>query len=127
MHALFDGEGGLDLIVQDNGYLYVVIAIYGAVGDHDPMIGGHATLTGDKTKGALREVDVHASVNFLCLTGFDGDLFNNVEVICSRFLGGYCGDSYFVMDEEYSGIFEVIGYVAIVWFLVSVLEKEISI
>ena len=93
MHAFFDGEGSLTLIVQDDGYFYGVIAIYGAGGDHDPMFGGHATLTGDKTKGAWREVYVHAGVNFLCLTGFDGDMLNTVGVICSRVFGGSCGDS----------------------------------
>ena len=54
MHALFDGEGDIALIVQDDGYLSGVIAIYGAGGDHDPMVGGHATPTGYKTKGSLR-------------------------------------------------------------------------
>ena len=78
--------------MQANGYLYGVIAIYGSSGEHDPMVGGHATLTGDKTKGYLREVEVHAGVNFICLTGFDGDLLNTVEVICSRLLGGSCVD-----------------------------------
>ena len=85
--------------MQDDGYFYGVIAIYGAGGDHDPMFGGHATLTGDKTKGAWREVYVHADVNFLCLTGFDGDMLNTVGVIRSRVLVGSCGDSCFVMDE----------------------------
>ena len=93
MHAFFDGEGSLALIVQDGGDFYGVIAIYGAGGDHDPMFGGHATLTGDKIKGAWREVCVNAGVNFICLTGFDGDMLNTVGVICSRVLGGSCGDS----------------------------------
>ena len=46
-HALFDGEGGLDLIVQDNRDLFGVVAIYGAGGYHDPMFNGHATPTID--------------------------------------------------------------------------------
>ena len=108
MHAFFDGEGGLALIVQDDGDLSIVITIYGVGGDHDPMVGGHATPTGDETKGALREVDVHSGVNFLCLAGFDGDMFNTVEVICSRVLSGYCGDICLVIDEVYSGVFEFI-------------------
>ena len=36
-------------------------------------------------------------------------LFNTVEVICSRVIGGYCGDGYFGMDEAYSSVFGVIG------------------
>ena len=92
-HFFFDGEGGLALIVQDNIYFSSVVAIYGAGGDHDPMFGGHSTPTIDKTKGSLREVDVHAGVDFICLTRFDGDLFNNVDVIFIRVLGVSCGDS----------------------------------
>ena len=49
-HALFYGEVSLALIVQDDGDLYSVITIDSAGGDHDPMVGGHATPTGDKTK-----------------------------------------------------------------------------
>ena len=67
--------------MKANGYLYGVIAIYGSGGEHDTMVGGHATTTGYKTKGALKEVDVHTCVNFICLTGFDGYLFNTVEAI----------------------------------------------
>ena len=33
------------------------------------MVGGHAAPTGYKTKGALREVDVHAGVNFFVSPG----------------------------------------------------------
>ena len=73
------------------------------------MVGGHSAPTGYKTKGPLREADVHVGVNFLCFTGFDGDLFNTVGVICSRVIGGYCGDGFFVMDESHSGVFGVIG------------------
>ena len=105
-HAFFDGEVDLSLIVQENGYFYDEIAIYGDGGD---MFGGHATPTGEKTKGALREVDVHAGVNFFCLTRFDGYLLNPMDVICRRVRCGSCGDSCFIMDEAYSGIFEVIG------------------
>ena len=86
--------------------IYSAIVIYGDDGNHDPMFGGHATPNGDETKGALREVDVHAGVNFLCLTRFDGDLLKTVDVICSRVLGGSCRDSCFFMDETYSGVFE---------------------
>ena len=89
--------------------MYGTIAIYGAGGDDDTMVGGHDTPTGYKTKGALRGVDVHDGVKFICLTGFYGYLFNTVEVICSRVLGGSCGDSCSLMDEAYSGVFEVIG------------------
>ena len=95
--------------MQDNGYFSGAIAIYGSGGDNDPMVGGHAAPTGYETKGALREVDVHATINFLCFAGFYGYLFNTVEVICRRFLGGSCGDICFVMNEAYSGVFEVIG------------------
>ena len=42
------------------------------------MFDGHATLNSYKTKGSLREVDVHAGVYFICLAGFEGDLFNTV-------------------------------------------------
>ena len=108
-HAFFDGEGDLAMIFQESGYFSGVIAIYGTSEDHDPMVGGHATPTGYKTKGALREVDVRAGVNFPCLNGFDGDLFNTVEVIFSSVIGGSCGGNFFVMDEDYSGVFEVIG------------------
>ena len=38
MHAFFDGEGGLALIVQDGGYLSGVVAIYDSGGDHDPIV-----------------------------------------------------------------------------------------
>ena len=114
MHAFFDGKGGIALIVQDDVDISGVVAIYGAGGDHDPIFGGHATPTGEKTKAALREVDVHAGVNFLFLSGFDRYLFNTVEVICSRVLGGSFGDSCFFMDESYSGVFEVIWWVVIV-------------
>ena len=72
-------------------------------------------------------MDVHAGVDFICLTGFYGDLFNTVEVIYRRVLGGSCGDICFVMDEAYSGVFEVIGEVGIVWLYVSVLGWEIRI
>ena len=57
------------------------------------MFGGHATPTSDETKETLREVDVHAGVDFICLTGFEGDLLNTVDVICDSVLGGYGGDS----------------------------------
>ena len=107
-HSFFDGEGGLALIFQDDGDFSGVVTIYGAGGDHDPMFGDHATPTSDKTKGALREVDVHSGVDFLFPTGFDADLFNTVEVICSRVLCVSCGGSFFVIDEVYSGVFEVI-------------------
>ena len=40
--------------MQEDGDLSCVIAIYGAGGYHDPMFGGHAAPTGEKTKGALR-------------------------------------------------------------------------
>ena len=109
MHAFFDREGDLALIVKDDGGFSGVIAIYGTSGDHYPMVVGHAAPTGYKIKGALREVNVHAGANFFCFAGFDGDLFNTVEVICSRVLGGSCGGSYFVMDEAYSGAVEFIG------------------
>ena len=79
--------------MQDGRYLSGVIAIYGDNGDQDPMVGDHATPTGYKTKGSLREVDVHSGINFFCFAMFDGYLFNTVEVICSRVLGGFCGDS----------------------------------
>ena len=79
--------------------------MYSAGGDHDLMVGGHATPTGYKTKGALRGVEVHVSVNFLCLAGFGGYLFNTVEVVCSRVLGVSCGYSYLVVDEVYIGFF----------------------
>ena len=72
------------------------------------MVGGYADPTGYKNKGALREVDVHTGVNFV-FTGFDGDLFNTVEFICGRVLGGSCGDICFVMDEAYNIVVEVIG------------------
>ena len=52
------------MIVQDGEDFPSVIAIYGAVGYHDPMVGGHADPTGYETKGDLREVDVHVSVDF---------------------------------------------------------------
>ena len=97
------------MILQDGRYLSGAIDIYDAGGDHDPMVGGHAATTGYKTKGALREVDVHAGVNLFCFTRFDGDLFNTVEVICSRVIGGSCGDSCFFMYEAYSGVVELIG------------------
>ena len=50
--------------MQHGGYLSGVIAIYGAGGDHDPMVSCHADPTGYKTKGSLRGVDVHACVIF---------------------------------------------------------------
>ena len=53
-HELFDWEGDIALIVQHGGYLSGVIAIYGAGGDHDPMVSCHADPTGYKTKGSLR-------------------------------------------------------------------------
>ena len=67
--------------MQDKGYLSGVIAIYGDSGDHDPMVGGHASPTGYKTKGVLREVGVHTNDIFFCFARFDGNLFNHVEVI----------------------------------------------
>ena len=53
VHALFDVEGYFALIVQNDRDLFGVIVIYGPGGDHDPMVGNHATPTGYKTKGAL--------------------------------------------------------------------------
>ena len=55
--------------MQDDGYFPCVTVIYGAGGNHDPMVGGHDTPTGDKTKGALREVEFHASVDFFVSPG----------------------------------------------------------
>ena len=78
---LFDVDGDISLIIQDDRDLSGVIPIYGAVRDHDTMVGGHATPTGYETKVALKELDVHASVNFLCLARFYGCLFNTVEVV----------------------------------------------
>ena len=69
MHAFFDREGDLALIVKDDGYFSGVIAIYGASGDHYPMVVGHAAPTGYKIKGALREVNVHAGANFFVSPG----------------------------------------------------------
>ena len=94
-HEFFDVEVGLALIVQDNGKFPGVIAIYGVGGDYDIIFGGHDTPIGDETKGALRDVDVHAGDNFICLAGFDGDLFNTVEFILCRVLRGFCGCSCF--------------------------------
>ena len=82
--------------------------IYVAGGYHDPMFGGHANPTNNETKGALREVDFHAGVDYLCIAVFEGEFFNTVGVICSRVLGGSCGGSCFVMNEGCGGVFELI-------------------
>ena len=66
------------MIVQYDRELSGVMAVYGAGGDHDTMVSGHTTSTGYKTKLSLMEVYLHASINFFCLTGFDGDLFSTV-------------------------------------------------
>ena len=55
--------------MQDDRDFSGVIVIYGAIEDHDPIVGGHAAPTSYKTKGALREVDVHAAVNLFSSPG----------------------------------------------------------
>ena len=46
-----------------------VILIYGAGGEYDPIVGGHSATIGYKTKGSLREVELHAGVNIFVLPG----------------------------------------------------------
>ena len=53
-HPLFDVEGDISLILQEDVNLSGVIAIYGAGGYHDTMVGVHATPAGYQIKGSFR-------------------------------------------------------------------------